>query len=244
MSPRQPHSRMFAFDSLSSSFLRLFLVLSLQLVGTLYGRSTTVMLSKAGKDANTFDPFNPLATDHYYPFNTPFGPLKASRSAVIGQFMPLYRDEGSPSISKAYLTSASSYNAVKGGRSTSPKAPPGPRPSYRPLPLPPPSLIYPNSYEPRREPQSVIYPKSYAPKRAPPRKQSYAPTYPIEAAVMTNHKVSFYEVPDTNEPIPPTTIEIGSAIPLINLVFKSASSNLNILQDHEQSKGSYQETTR
>lgn len=64
----------------------------------------------------------------------------------------------------------------------------------------------------------------------------------VPAAIQTRHNIEFRDVPSTGS-IQPSTIEVGaSSIPL-NILFRSASSNLNVLQQHQGAGGDTQETS-
>lgn len=63
----------------------------------------------------------------------------------------------------------------------------------------------------------------------------------IPAAIQTRHNIEFREIPSTGS-IQPATIEVGaSSIPL-NILFRSASSSLNVLQHHQGAAGDTQES--
>ncbi|KAH9392060.1 hypothetical protein TYRP_022333 [Tyrophagus putrescentiae] len=63
----------------------------------------------------------------------------------------------------------------------------------------------------------------------------------IPAAIQTRHQIEFKDVPSSGNLIP-TTIEVGAGqIPLM-ILFRSASSNLNIQQVHDGAQGSNQES--
>ncbi|KAH9388827.1 hypothetical protein TYRP_008174 [Tyrophagus putrescentiae] len=64
----------------------------------------------------------------------------------------------------------------------------------------------------------------------------------IQAAVKTVHNVQYYDVPSSGS-LNPTTIEVGASVPTITILFRSASSNLNIKQIHDGAQGSTQETS-
>lgn len=64
----------------------------------------------------------------------------------------------------------------------------------------------------------------------------------IPAAIQTRHNIEYKEVPNTGS-IQPATIEVGAnAIPL-NILFRSASSLLNVLQQHQGASGDTQESS-
>lgn len=63
----------------------------------------------------------------------------------------------------------------------------------------------------------------------------------IPAAIQTRHEIQFRDVPSMGT-VNPTTIEVGANTIPLNIVFRSASSNLNILQDHQSSGGTVQES--
>lgn len=65
----------------------------------------------------------------------------------------------------------------------------------------------------------------------------------IHAAIQTRHNIEFKDVPSTGGNIQPTLVEVGaSAIPL-NILFRSASSSLNVQQQHQSSQGDTQESS-
>ncbi|KAH9393290.1 hypothetical protein TYRP_021980 [Tyrophagus putrescentiae] len=64
----------------------------------------------------------------------------------------------------------------------------------------------------------------------------------IPAAIQSRHQIEFRDVPSTGE-VSPTTIEVGAGQIPLNILFRSASSNLNIQQSHEGAGGSNQETS-
>lgn len=64
----------------------------------------------------------------------------------------------------------------------------------------------------------------------------------IPAAVQSRHQVEFRDVPSTGS-VNPTTIEVGANSVPLNILFRSASSNLNIQQAHDGAQGSTQETS-
>ncbi|XP_046914710.2 uncharacterized protein LOC124495388 [Dermatophagoides farinae] len=63
----------------------------------------------------------------------------------------------------------------------------------------------------------------------------------VQAAVVSNHRVEFRDVPSSGG-ASPTTIEVGANAVPVNLLFRSASSNLNIQQAHDGAGGSVQES--
>lgn len=64
---------------------------------------------------------------------------------------------------------------------------------------------------------------------------------PIPASIQSKHHIEYIDVPSSGE-IKPTTIEVGAnSIPL-KIIFRSASSLLNIQQAHAGSEGSVQES--
>ncbi len=65
---------------------------------------------------------------------------------------------------------------------------------------------------------------------------------PFLAAIQSRHRVEFRDVPSTGE-TSPTTIEVGAGQIPLNILFRSASSNLNIQQQHDGAGGSNQETS-
>lgn len=64
----------------------------------------------------------------------------------------------------------------------------------------------------------------------------------IPAAIQSNHRIDFRDVP-TQRDIQGATIEVGASVIPLNIIFKSASSNLNVLQQHEGAAGGQQETS-
>ncbi|KAH9393307.1 hypothetical protein TYRP_021997 [Tyrophagus putrescentiae] len=63
----------------------------------------------------------------------------------------------------------------------------------------------------------------------------------VPAAIQTRHQISYREVPTTSD-IHPATVEVGAGQIPITILFKSASSNLNIRQVHDGAQGSTQES--
>ena len=64
----------------------------------------------------------------------------------------------------------------------------------------------------------------------------------VQAAIQTRHEIQFKDVPSTGS-IEPTTIEVGASPLPLTILFRSASSNLNIQQAHDGAQGSVQETS-
>ncbi|XP_017487061.1 PREDICTED: pupal cuticle protein 36a-like [Rhagoletis zephyria] len=64
----------------------------------------------------------------------------------------------------------------------------------------------------------------------------------VQAAVQSKHQIEYRDVPSSQETVP-TTIEVGANSVPLNILFRSASSNLNIQQMHEGAGGSNQETS-
>lgn len=60
-------------------------------------------------------------------------------------------------------------------------------------------------------------------------------------AVQTRQSVDFYDVP-VQQNTQPTTVEVGANAAPVNLVFRSASSSLNVQQQHDGAQGSVQES--
>jgi hypothetical protein len=65
----------------------------------------------------------------------------------------------------------------------------------------------------------------------------------IPAAIKTRHTVEFKTVPTESEPIQPQIIEVDASILPLTIRFKSASSNLKVLQTHIGGGGDTQETS-
>ena len=65
---------------------------------------------------------------------------------------------------------------------------------------------------------------------------------PVPASIQSYHRVQYYEVPSTGYPRP-TSIEVGANIIPLNLLFRSASSYLNVQQQHIGAPGSNQESS-
>ncbi|KAH9405933.1 hypothetical protein TYRP_014230 [Tyrophagus putrescentiae] len=63
----------------------------------------------------------------------------------------------------------------------------------------------------------------------------------VQAAIQSKHEIQFRDVPSSGE-VQPTTIEVGASPIPLTILFRSASSNLNIQQVHEGAGGSNQET--
>ncbi|UXI16327.1 major abundant protein BTP1 [Sarcoptes scabiei] len=64
----------------------------------------------------------------------------------------------------------------------------------------------------------------------------------IPAAIQTRQSVQFVDVPSTGF-VQPTTIEVGANAVPVNMIFRSASSNLNVQQVHQGAQGSSQESS-
>ncbi|KAH7644390.1 hypothetical protein HUG17_6752 [Dermatophagoides farinae] len=63
----------------------------------------------------------------------------------------------------------------------------------------------------------------------------------VTAAVQSRHHVQYYDVPTTRQ-ITPITIDVGANVIPVNMIFRSASSQLNVEQNHLNQGGSVQET--
>ena len=63
----------------------------------------------------------------------------------------------------------------------------------------------------------------------------------IPAAIQSRHNIQYYDVPNSGY-IQPTTIEVGANQIPLNILFRSASSSLNVQQKHESAQGSYQKS--
>ena len=64
---------------------------------------------------------------------------------------------------------------------------------------------------------------------------------PIPAAIQSHHNIHYYDVPSTGH-VHPTTVEVGASSVPLNILFRSASSNLNVQQYHEGARGTNQKT--
>lgn len=64
----------------------------------------------------------------------------------------------------------------------------------------------------------------------------------VNAAIQTRHTVEYRDVPTYNS-VKPTTIEVGASPIPIQILFRSASSNLNVRQAHDGARGSTQQTS-
>ena len=64
----------------------------------------------------------------------------------------------------------------------------------------------------------------------------------VQAAIQTKHDIQFRDVPSTGS-VAPTTIDVGASSVPLNILFRSASSNLNVLQQHDGAQGSNQESS-
>ena len=64
----------------------------------------------------------------------------------------------------------------------------------------------------------------------------------IPAAIQTIHNIEFRDVPVTRD-IKTTTIEVAPTLIPLNIIFKSSSSTLNVLQEHEGGRGGTQESS-
>lgn len=65
--------------------------------------------------------------------------------------------------------------------------------------------------------------------------------YLMLAAIQSRHEIQFRDVPTTSD-IKPATVEVGAGQLPLTILFKSASSNLNIRQVHDGAQGSTQES--
>ena len=63
----------------------------------------------------------------------------------------------------------------------------------------------------------------------------------VQAAIQSRHQIEFRDVPSTGS-VAPTTIEVGAGQVPLNILFRSASSNLNVQQAHDGAQGSTQES--
>lgn len=63
----------------------------------------------------------------------------------------------------------------------------------------------------------------------------------IPAAIQSRHNVQYYDVPSSGY-AKPVTVEVGANSVPLNVLFRSASSALNVQQYHQGAKGGYQET--
>ncbi|OTF73050.1 hypothetical protein BLA29_008884, partial [Euroglyphus maynei] len=63
----------------------------------------------------------------------------------------------------------------------------------------------------------------------------------VAAAVQSRHHVQYYDVPTTGH-VQPITIDVGANVVPVNMIFRSASSHLNVEQSHLNQGGSVQET--
>ena len=64
----------------------------------------------------------------------------------------------------------------------------------------------------------------------------------INAAINTRHQIEFRDVPSTGNIITPAVVEVGAGQVPLNILFRSASSSLNVLQAHDGAQGSTQES--
>lgn len=101
---------------------------------------------------------------------------------LLSQHIPLYRDDGSSSFSSSTTSNPSFSRQYLMAESSN-------------------SRGYSSSSSTKGDYQNS---KSYS------KQSNYADQQgPIKAAVMSRHKVSYYDVPSTSEPQKPTTIEVG-----------------------------------
>ena len=63
----------------------------------------------------------------------------------------------------------------------------------------------------------------------------------VPAAIQTRHQIEFRDVPSSGS-VEPTTIEVGANSVPLQILFRSASSNLNVQQAHDGAQGSTQES--
>lgn len=64
----------------------------------------------------------------------------------------------------------------------------------------------------------------------------------VSAAVQSNHRIEFVDVPSSSAPSQPITIEVQPSQNELNFKFTSTSSKLNIENDHRPQKGTVSET--
>jgi len=64
----------------------------------------------------------------------------------------------------------------------------------------------------------------------------------VNAAIQSRHQIQFRDVPSSGS-VAPTTVEVGAGQVPLNILFRSASSNLNIQQAHDGASGSNQESS-
>lgn len=63
----------------------------------------------------------------------------------------------------------------------------------------------------------------------------------VPAAIQSAHSIATYDVPSTGL-VQPVTIDVPASVLPVNMVFRSASSALNVASKHEGAKGSIKET--
>jgi len=63
----------------------------------------------------------------------------------------------------------------------------------------------------------------------------------VQAAIQTRHNVEFRDVPSSGS-VAPTIIEVGASSIPMTILFRSASSSLNVQQQHDGAQGSVQES--
>ena len=64
----------------------------------------------------------------------------------------------------------------------------------------------------------------------------------VPAAIQTRHSVEFRDVPSTGS-VNPTVVEVGASSLPVTILFRSASSSLNVQQAHDGAQGSVQESS-
>ena len=72
-------------------------------------------------------------------------------------------------------------------------------------------------------------------------KSNYGNSGPISASIRSRHNVQYYDVPSSGY-AKPTSIEVKANAAPLNILFRSASSYLNVEQRHEGAPGSNQES--
>ena len=63
----------------------------------------------------------------------------------------------------------------------------------------------------------------------------------VPAAIQTRHQIEFRDVQSSGS-VEPTTVEVGANSVPLQILFRSASSNLNVQQAHDGAQGSTQES--
>ena len=66
---------------------------------------------------------------------------------------------------------------------------------------------------------------------------------PISAAIRTSHHMDFIDMPNMEDNVKSSTIEVAAKPLPLNILFRSASSTLNLMHQHDPAMGEVQESS-